>query len=135
MKIFFDSDGDSYRKGTFVNSYVTSAMRYMETNFAQPMSIDTVADHIGINRSYLCRLFRSEINITPMEYLNDIRIQNARQLLVTTPIPVTDVGSAVGISTQSAFYRLFSEKYGITPGKYRRAALSGKEDENLIGKN
>lgn len=108
MKIFIDSDGDSYRKGTFVNSYVTSAMRYMETNFAQPMSIDTVADHIGINRSYLCRLFRSEINITPMEYLNDIRIQNARQLLVTTSIPVTDVVSAVGISTRSAFYRLFS---------------------------
>ncbi|MBO4769237.1 MAG: AraC family transcriptional regulator [Clostridia bacterium] len=135
IKIFIDSGGDSYKRSTFVNSYVASAMRYMEANYAQPMSIDTVADHIGINRSYLCRLFRSEINITPMEYLNDIRIQNSKQLLVTTSIPVTEVGNAVGISTQSAFYRLFSEKYGITPGKYRRAALSGKEDENLIGKN
>ena len=132
FKIFIDRGGDSYKQNSFVNTYVASAMRYMEENYALQITIDSVANHVNIHRSYLCRLFRSEINITPMEYLNDIRIQKAKQLLLTTAIPATDVGSAVGISTQSAFYRLFSEKYGITPGKYRRAALSGK-GEDLIG--
>ena len=60
--------------------------------------------------------------MTYSEYLQDIRLKKARQLLEETDLSVADIAEQVGYHNKGYFYKLFTRKYGVTPAQYRRDA-------------
>lgn len=101
--------------------YVEEALKYLETQYGSgSITIQTVADYLGVDRSYLHRLFKKVTGTSPQEYLLDLRIRKACGLLRQTDLPVTVIALSVGYEDTLYFSRLFKKKKGISPSGYRK---------------
>lgn len=97
------------------------AMRYMEKNIADPQLSNTVlAKQVGISEVYFRKLFSTLYGCTPKQYVLDIRMQKAKQLLGDALLTVTAVAEACGFSSVYHFCRVFKERVGITPTQYAK---------------
>lgn len=97
-------------------------LSFMENAFAQEHVIQDVTQHFGVSRSSLWRLFKGELNTTPHEYLQNIRLENAR-LLLHSGCDVLTTAMRCGFADSSHLIRLFKARYGMTPLKYQRAQV------------
>jgi AraC-like DNA-binding protein len=84
-------------------------------------SIDILAKTSGLSRAHFFSLFRKQVGVTPVVYMNTLRIENALDQVARTNIPITAIGENLGFSYQSAFTRFFSSHVGMPPTDYRRA--------------
>jgi AraC-like DNA-binding protein len=71
----------------------------------------------------LAHLFKSEVGVSPQRYLNNIRLDKAREYLENGVLSVKEIASEVGISNVSRFCRSFKVRYGTTPKEYRKTHL------------
>jgi len=81
--------------------------------------LEDVANHVQLSPSYFCSVFRQEMKCNFNAYLNRIRIEMSKKLLMDNDIPLADVANLVGYEDQSYFTRVFRSRVGISPGKYR----------------
>ncbi len=72
------------------------------------------------NRTYLSRLFKSKINLSYIDYLTKVRMENAMKLLAKTKLPVKAIVSRIGYVDDSSFRRKFKALYGISVAEYRK---------------
>lgn len=101
--------------------YVEEALKYLETQYGSgSITIQTAADYLGIDRSYLHRLFKKAVGTSPQEYLLDLRIRKACGLLRQTDLPVAVIALSVGYEDTLYFSRLFKKKKGVSPSEYRK---------------
>lgn len=102
------------------NRYITSAKNYILEHYSDySLSLDTVAQKIGIHPNYLSRLFKEAMNINFIEYLNKYRIEKAKILLKTTRMMVKDIGFEVGFNSVQNYLRVFKKYENMTPKQYR----------------
>jgi len=74
----------------------------------------------GKTREHLTRKLKAYYNITPTEFVNELKLEYCANLLLTSNLPVVDVCYSCGFENLSWFYKIFRKKYGITPSKYRK---------------
>lgn len=98
---------------------VQKALAYMDSHLEQPLQIHEVAENIGLSRSYFSRLFRSETGQSPYDYILNVRIATAKDLLAGTTLSVSKVAKSCGFVNTSHFVRLFREHTGQTPAAFR----------------
>jgi signal transduction histidine kinase/DNA-binding LacI/PurR family transcriptional regulator/AraC-like DNA-binding protein/ActR/RegA family two-component response regulator len=96
------------------------AMAYIHEHFAEPIGREDVAQHVGVSEGYLSRCFTQETGLSLIHYLARYRIQQAKQLLASGEIPVTEIAMKVGFSDGNYFSRAFRKEVGISPLAYRR---------------
>ena len=108
-------------------SYVEEALRYMESNYADSVNIQVIADYLNIERTYLYRLFKDITGVSPQEYLLDYRIRRACTLLRETSLPVGDIARSVGYHDAMYFSRLFHQKKNCTPTRYRKEHIKDRK--------
>lgn len=82
-------------------------------------TINDLAQSIDVSPAHLQKLFRDELGISPIQFIKELRLEKARELLETTFLRVQQIGFAVGITDQSYFDREFKKKYGLPPNQYR----------------
>jgi len=85
----------------------------------RPHSLDTLADTAAMSRSVFAQRFQACFQRTPMDYVRDVRLRRAAQLLQCGELPVGEVASKVGFSSRSHFSRIFTEHFGDSPVKFR----------------
>nr|MCU0507767.1 response regulator [Anaerolineae bacterium] len=98
---------------------VRQAMAYMHAHYAEPLSREEIAAHVGLSDDYLTACFHKELGLTPVAYLNRYRVQQAKQLLKNTHKSITEIALEVGFSGSSYFSRVFHRETGMSPGEYR----------------
>ncbi len=96
-------------------------IRYMESNYRLPLSMDDLAAFAGANKHYLSREFRRYTGFSPNDYLISLRIQEAKKLLQTTNRTAAEIAHQVGIHDMNNFTRLFRKKVGQSPSEFRRS--------------
>lgn len=101
---------------------IKQAMRYVDEHYERDISLKDVAKQVHLNPSYLSVLFKEETQLTFREYLTRSRLQNAKKMLISTDLPVTEIAEKVGYKTAKYFVKLFRQYEGMTPGSYRRRA-------------
>ena len=101
--------------------------RYVSENYMYPITTSDAADYVFLSYSYFCKMFKKHMKITFMEYLNKVRMVEAKKLLVHTNLSIGDVASRIGYRDQNYFIRLFKETYQMTPSSYRKEEGKGKE--------
>jgi len=99
---------------------IRKAMAYIHAGYAEPITREDVANHVGISADYLTDCFRQEMGITPITYIRRYRIHKACELLRDTDLPVTQVALAVGFSDSAHFTRTFQREMKVNPRAYRR---------------
>jgi AraC family transcriptional regulator len=86
---------------------------------ADDLSLQDLADTVGVSRYHFARMFRQTTGLSAHEYVTRRRVERAQILLHRTRIPLRDIALQCGFSDQSHMTRVFSQRVGVTPGKYR----------------
>lgn len=107
--------------------YVKEAVRYMDAHYNEKISVQEVAEHVGINRSYLASSFQKVLGCPPRDYLAKVRMEKARALLAGTDLQICLVADSVGYTDPLAFTKIFKRSFGMTPRSYRKIAWEAKE--------
>ena len=84
------------------------------------LSVDTIAKMSGISPSYLGRFFKKLTSKSIVDYINEIRINKAKELLISSDWPVTKISEQTGFTNSSYFYTVF-RKTTVTPNEFRRS--------------
>lgn len=96
-----------------------SAVAYIQENYAQPLSMQSVCDEIGISQTYLSRLFRKYSDMTFNTFLTQCRMEAAKKLLQEKPdLLLYDVAACVGYEDSSYFTKVFRQYTGKTPSQW-----------------
>jgi two-component system response regulator YesN len=104
---------------------LVKARRYMEQNYgSMDLSLNTVAAHVNISASHFSTIFSQETGQTFTEYLTEIRIKNAKQLLKCTQKPSGEIGYLIGYKDAHYFSYIFKKITGQTPSEYRTGKRS-----------
>ena len=99
---------------------VEEAAAYMKENFAKPeLTMSMLADYLGISSVTLAVEFKNQMDIRPSDYLANLRMERARELLVSTNMLVREISLSVGYEDDHVFTRRFKKYTGKTPGQYR----------------
>ncbi len=98
-----------------------AAAQLVEARYAEPLGLAELAAAVGTSPFHFLRAFRTELGLTPHQYLVRTRLRHTLRLLATTELPVTEVALAVGYGDLSNFLRTFRAAVGRSPGAWRRA--------------
>lgn len=104
----------------------TDLAEYIRTHCDEKLTLQALAQKSFYNPSYFSRLFRELYGMTVTEYINQIRIERAKELLLTTNYTAQEISGQVGYAGKSAFYKKFSELTGVTPNQFRQTKKESK---------
>ena len=114
---------DRNRKENVADNYVESAIAYMKTHYPYSLSISNVAAYVGIEQSYLYRIFKSKTGISPREWLVKYRLDQAVKMLSDNDRSVTEIALSVGFYDLPHFTKAFIANYGVSPREYRNTVI------------
>lgn len=104
-------------------TYLDEALLYIQLNFQDNISVMDIANHLSIDRSYLHRIFKKNLNLSPQEYILNLKLEKATELLSTTSLTIGDIARSVGYSDTMLFSKTFKKYKSCTPSKYRKFNL------------
>jgi transcriptional regulator GlxA family with amidase domain len=107
-----------------MNPKVRSITNFLNANLHRQIRMAEITTLAGLSRSRVDNLFRAELSQSPMQYLQEQRLQKACQLLETTSMKITQISLAVGYQDHSHFFRNFKKQLGMTPSEYRARRLT-----------
>lgn len=93
------------------------------TNFARRITLQSAADHVGMGKSALCTFVRTHTSMTFTQYLNDIRLSKAAELLRDSEMNISAIAYDVGFASVPYFNRVFRKRFGRSPKIYRREII------------
>ncbi len=101
--------------------HLLKAKDLADAQYAQPLTVATLAAAAGLSRAYFCAAFRREFGVSPHAYLLTRRLERAAALLRTTDRPTAEICFAVGLHSLGSFTTSFTRMFGKTPTQYRRS--------------
>ena len=104
--------------------YVKNVISYIQLKYSEPVKIEKIADSLGLNRSYLTRLFKNATGYSLQEYLLTYRMKMAVKLLTGGNQSVAQVAAAVGYTDTFTFSKAFKRYYGKSPSDYRNVRIN-----------
>lgn len=107
-----------------LRDYLAQALRFIQHNFADNISVSDISSFVGISRSQLYRAFIDFFNISPNEYLQKYRMNEACSLLRDCSLSISAVANSVGYADPLYFSRVFKKRKGLTPSEYRLNTLT-----------
>ncbi len=101
------------------NNRFKEVLDFVDANFCSDISSETIAERFGYVESYFCRRFKEITGISPMQYIQILRLEKALKLIKEGKMKINEVASECGFSEQGYFARCFKKRYGISPSKYK----------------
>lgn len=105
-----------------ITNKIYSITAYIHNNYTEDLSLDDIASQFYINNYYLSHQFKRITGFTLTEYIQQTRIRNAQNMLLSTEQSITDISYASGFSSFSQFNRSFNKFVGMSPSKFRQSS-------------
>lgn len=106
---------------------VKNAITYIERNFSKPLTVDEIAAQAGFSKSRFMSIFKEFTNTTCKKFINNCRMESAKQMLIETNQTVLNIAVACGYNNISLFNREFKKAYGSTPLEFRKSNRSSEQ--------
>ena len=119
------ADEEGYLNAT--HRLISEVTGYINTHYAEPLSLETLSGIFYVSACYLSRIFRRYTGSSFVEYLSAVRIKEAKRRLASTGESVTEIALGVGFRSVTHFGRVFRELIGLSPLAFRRVSLSGND--------
>ena len=116
------SNSDLYRGFHYIpelNPSLDILIDYINSNIDKSITIKMLSDCINTSPATVNKLFKDELNTTPIQYINTTRINLAKELMMTTNLNITEIAMQTGFKSVYYFSRYFKEKEGTTPIEYK----------------
>ncbi len=115
-------DGNHHPSYSF---HIETVMNYIQNNYQEDLFLEKFAELTDLHPNYISSLFKKEVGLSVIQYLQDYRIEKAKELLIKhQTMPVHLIGNQVGYENSQHFLKVFKKMVGCTPGAYRE----GKEN-------
>lgn len=106
-----------------ISPVIIKLLKHIETNYKDDLNLKEISESLNINSIYLGQLFQKETGILFSDYINNFRINKAKDLLVNTSLKASEIGDLVGYANKNYFYRKFKNIVGVTPSDWRKINL------------
>ena len=103
-----------------LSSDTVALRRYIENHYREPLTLDLLAQNVHMNKFHLAHMFSKEFGLSPFNYIQQLRIQESKELLSTTDYPLSQIAGMCGFSSPSYFSQRFRSSTGISPAEYRK---------------
>lgn len=103
-------------------------MNYLNTHYEQAITLKSVAEDLHLNASYISQLIKAETGLTYTQYITELRIGKAKELLTHTKLSLAEISEAVGFNDYFYFIKKFKKEVGVTPGKYLQSEKNVEND-------
>ena len=115
-------DYDSWAMGNSVDSaFLNRLMHFVESNIEnESLRISDIADAACISESHLYKKTKALLNMSPLEYVQFLRLKKAETMLLESDIPISEIGVRVGFGSHPYFSACFKKQYGMTPSQFRK---------------
>ena len=95
-----------------------SIMSYLNAHYDQTVSLKRVSEELHLNASYISQLIKNETGLNYTQYITELRIEKAKELLTNTKLSLAEISEAVGFNDYFYFIKKFKREVGVTPGKF-----------------
>lgn len=102
--------------------WIPRSIEYMNMHYTENINVQDVAAYISVHRAYFSKIFAEQIGMTPIQYLQKLRMERALQLLQQTRHSVSEIAMTLGYPDLYSFSRAFSKHYAASPSKVRESA-------------
>lgn len=109
--------------------WMRRAVEHIHDAFGAPLRVADIAAHAGVHPVTLAKAFRNRHGVSPAEYLREVRLTWARDILRRSSRPIADIALSAGFWDQSHFTRLFARRFGMTPSECRRAGRASRHPD------
>jgi two-component system, response regulator YesN len=96
-----------------------SIIEYIANNYKRDIGINDISDAVGLSYSHVRKIFKDELGENIMDYINIMRIKDAKLLLINTDLSIKNIAVNLGYNNDQSFTRFFKKYKGMTPGEYR----------------
>ncbi len=101
---------------------LSEIIKYVDENFQENITIHSLSSHTNISKSILYNLFHDNFGTTVKDYINSVRVEKAISFLLETDYSIEEISQRTGFSGGSYFCKIFKEKTGVSPLKFRKRA-------------
>ena len=119
MVLDFTRRVEAEKAGIHHSKLVRQARDYILAHIGAAITTEQLAKELGMNRTYLCKLFAEETGLTIHQYVTQVKMEEAKRLMDITSKSIAEIAAYFGYSSQSYFQRVFKAYTGMTPGIYR----------------
>lgn len=116
----FNDMGEEQSAGKSISLQLGSAIEYVDKNYPNNFKISDLANECHMSETHFRRIFQEKMNMTPVEYVNFVRVRKACELIDKTDISMEDVAEKVGFVTPSTFNRNFRRIIGTSPYQWKK---------------
>jgi AraC-like DNA-binding protein len=106
-----------------LNRYFIAATGYIKAHFAEDLTVDKVAEAVGVSRTYLFSVFKTACQKSPKEYILELRMERAGMLLNSTDLNIGFISNSVGYADPLLFSKMFKKYYGLSPKAFREKGI------------
>ncbi|WP_274649505.1 helix-turn-helix domain-containing protein [Paenibacillus humicola] len=107
---------------------VPAILAYIHENYRKDLYLEQIAAEMGVTAKYVSKIFKEKTGTNLTDYLSEVRIREAKAMLVETDLKISEIGECVGIPSRATFFRLFKKSEGVSPHDYRKR-LAAEPDE------
>lgn len=107
-------------------------IKYLNENYQKNITLKKLSDMFHMNSSYVSQLIKSETGLTYSQYLTELRIGKAKNLLQTSDLSLSEISEAVGFNDYFYFIKKFKKVVGVTPGKYQAQSIDIELNKELV---
>lgn len=117
-----------YSKRKSFSKEISVALLFIEENYFRDLSLSEIAGHVNLSGGYFSSLFKKELNMSFVEYLNNFRIEKAKELLVNTYLKAYEIAEKVGFGDETYFSRVFKKNTGMSIQEYKKKRLLKRKE-------
>ncbi len=103
-----------------VKDIVVKVKTLIDDMFRAKKELDNELHQIGVSQRRIAEIFKEQYGVTPLGYVNDLRLKESKKLLIETDSEIIDIAYSVGFGSLSSFYRFFKSKTSTTPAEFRK---------------
>lgn len=118
----------AYKSGALVSTI----MNYIDEHYAEDLYLDKISEEMNVSVKYVSRIFKEKTGMNITDYISEVRIGKAKELLVHTDLTIYDIAEKVGISNRTTFLRTFKKMEGVSPTDFRKSFSRETSRESVI---
>lgn len=130
LELFYCLKNNRSRQGSH---YLNAALAYISEHLTEELRVSAIAEHIGINKSYLHLLFSRQLGLTINDYINRERIKLACYLLTNSDLPLVEIALQCGFNSRQHFGGTFRKFFQMTPRDYRKLHQGAEQAQDSGG--
>jgi len=105
------------------DKHISASLSHLHNNLSHAWTLDSLAKEVGLSRAGFAKRFKELVGLSMFDYLTQLRVQRAKELLADTNQPLYEVASQIGYESDLAFTRTFKKRSGMTPTAYRKIQI------------